>query len=98
MSRCRKTGNLRTHFQLPKEVLKLRKLELTTKWSQVFENLPNSKYFLMKIHEFIKTIKSQTAIFTTRNELDGAEFRFEAATTKIKIFRGIPLNWGEIFV
>ena len=49
----------------------------------------------MKIHEFIKTIKSQTAIFTTRKELDGAEFRFEAATTKIKIFRGIPLNWGE---
>ena len=49
----------------------------------------------MKIHEFIKTIKSQTAIFTTRNELDGAEFRFEAATTKIKIFRGIPFKWGE---
>ena len=49
----------------------------------------------MKIHEFIKTIKSQTAIFTTRNELDGAELRFEAATTKIKILRGIPIIWGK---
>ena len=47
----------------------------------------------MKIQEFIKTIKSQTAIFTTRNELDGAEFRFEAATTKINMFNGMPFIW-----